>query len=296
MTDHTFDFSIIIPAYNETGSIGPVLERLAAHLGGLGKTYEILVIVDGATDDTAEQARAIAADIRVIEHPYNMGNGAGVKTGIRKARGEILVFMDADGQHAPEDVDRLLAACDRYDMVVGARRKGSQAGWHRALANGIYNYLASYVTGRRIEDLTSGFRAMRRDVARHFVGLLPNGYSYPTTITLCCMRAGFSVKYEPIDAAQRTGGKSRIRLLGDGTKFLLVIAKICMLFSPLKIFLPVSLYLLLMGIGYYGYTFITTHRFTNMSMLLFTTSVMVFMLGLIAEQIAQMRFERTEDG
>ena len=177
MTDRAFDFSIIIPAYNEAGSIGPVLERLAAHLGGLGKTYEILVVVDGATDDTAEQARAIAADIRVIEHPYNMGNGAGVKTGIRKARGTILVFMDADGQHAPEDVDRLLAACDRYDMGVGARRKGSQAGWHRALANGIYNYLASYVTGRRIEDLTSGFRAMRRDVARRFVGLLPNGYS-----------------------------------------------------------------------------------------------------------------------
>ncbi|MEE3258622.1 MAG: glycosyltransferase family 2 protein [Candidatus Latescibacterota bacterium] len=295
MTDCAVDFSVIIPAYNEAGSIGPVLERLAEHLDGLGRAYEILVVVDGASDATAAEVRAVNAAIRLIEHPYNMGNGAAVKTGIRNAWGEVLVFMDADGQHAPEDVERLLADCQRYDMVVGARGRGSQAGWHRGLANAIYNYLASYVTGRRIEDLTSGFRAMRREVARRFVGLLPNGYSYPTTITLCFMRAGFSVKYAPIEAAKRKGGKSQIRLVSDGTKFLLVIAKICMLFSPLKIFLPVSLYLLLMGIGYYGYTFITTHRFTNMSMLLFTTSVMVLMMGLIAEQIAQMRFERTED-
>ncbi len=294
MTDRAVDFSVIIPAYNEAGSIGPVLERLATHLGKLGKEYEILVVVDGATDATAEEVRAVAA-VRLVEHPYNLGNGAAVKTGIRNARGKVLVFMDADGQHAPEDVERLLAGCERYDMVVGARGRGSQAGWHRGLANGIYNYLASYVTGQRIEDLTSGFRAMRREVARLFVGLLPNGYSYPTTITLCFMRAGFSVKYAPIAVAKRQGGKSQIRLIADGSKCLLVIAKICMLFSPLKIFLPVSLYLLLMGIGYYGYTFITTHRFTNMSMLLFTTSVMVFMMGLIAEQIAQMRFERTED-
>ena len=299
MTDCTVDFSVIIPAYNEAGTIGPVLERLIAHLATMGQNYEILVICDGATDATAQEVREVRRAeglVRLIEHPYNMGNGAAVKTGIRNAHGAVVVFMDADGQHAPEDVERLLDECDRYDMVVGARGKGSQAGWHRALANGIYNVLASYVTGRRIEDLTSGFRAMRRDVARRFVSLLPNGYSYPTTITLCFIRAGFSVKYASIKAAERKGGKSGIRLFSDGAKFLLVIAKICMLFSPLKIFLPVSLYLLLMGIGYYGYTFLTAHRFTNMSMLLFTTSVIVFMMGLIAEQVAQMRFERTEDG
>jgi glycosyltransferase involved in cell wall biosynthesis len=296
MTAVAVDFSVIITAYNEAGSIGPVLERLEAHLAGIEQRCEILVISDGSVDGTVEEVRALGGAIRLVEHPYNMGNGAGVKTGIRHARGEVLVFMDADGQHAPEDMERLLAGCARYDMVVGARGKDSHAGWHRRLANGLYNYLASYVTGRRVEDLTSGFRAMRRVVARRFVSLLPNGYSYPTTITLCFMRAGFSVKYEPIEAAQRSGGKSHISLFADGTKFLLVIAKICMLFSPLKIFLPVSLYLFLMGIGYYGYTFLTTHRFTNMSMLLFTTSVIVFMMGLIAEQIAQMRFERSEDG
>lgn len=296
MTDSAVDFSVIIPAYNEAGTIAPVLERLTAHLATMGKVYEVLVVSDGATDTTADEVRAVGGAVRLIEHPYNIGNGAAVKTGIRHARGAVVVFMDADGQHAPEDLERLLADCDRYDMVVGARGPESHAGWHRRLANGIYGFLASYVTGQQVEDLTSGFRAMRRDVARRFISLLPNRYSYPTTITLCFMRAGFSVKYTRIKATERQGGKSGIRLLSDGTEFLLIISKICMLFSPLKIFLPVSFYLLLMGIGYYGYTFLTAHRFTNMSMLLFTTSVIVFMMGLIAEQIAQMRFERSEDG
>jgi glycosyltransferase involved in cell wall biosynthesis len=294
MSDQPLDFSIVIPAFNEAGAIGAVLDRLRGELDPLGRRYEILVVCDGAVDTTADEVRAVGAPVRLIEHPYNMGNGAAIKTGIRMARGEILICMDADGQHAPEDITRFLADCQRYDMVVGARSHSSQAGWHRSLANRAYNAFASYVTGRRIEDLTSGYRAMRRDVARRFVGLLPNGFSYPTTSTLCFMRAGFSVKYIPIEAARRVG-KSKIRLFSDGAKFLLVIMKICMLFSPLKIFLPVSLYLFLMGIGYYGYTFLTVHRFTNMSMLLFMTSVMVFMMGLIAEQIAQMRFERAEN-
>ena len=199
----------------------------------------------------------------------------------------------ADGQHAPEDVEKFLKECELYDMVVGARIKGSQAGIHRSIANSLYNLFASYVTGRRIEDLTSGFRAMKTDIARRFVGLLPNGFSYPTTITLCMLRAGYSVKYIPITTAKRVG-KSKIRILSDGPKFLLVIMKICMLFSPLKIFLPVSMFLFLVGMGYYGYTFVAEHRFTNMSMLLFSTSVIIFMMGLIAEQGAQIRSERAE--
>ena len=180
-------------------------------------------------------------------------------------------------------------------MVVGARGSESQAGWHRWLANSFFNFLASYVTGRQVLDLTSGFRAMRRQVARQFISLLPNTFSYPTTITLAFMRAGYSVEYMPIAAGTRKG-QSKIRPLKDGTMFLLIIMKICMLFSPLKIFLPVSVYLFLMGIGYYGWTFWTAHRFTNMSMLLFSTSVIIFMMGLVAEQIAQMRSERGERG
>ena len=264
-----------------------------------GRVYEVIVVDDGSTDGTGEEAEAVNSQlptplVKVIRHPYNIGNGAAVKTGIRNAAGEILVFMDADGQHGGQDIGRLLEENQRFDMVVGARGKGSQAGFHRRLANGFYNRFASYVTGRPISDLTSGFRSLRRDVARRFISLLPNGFSYPTTVTLCLMRAGFSVGYLPIEAGRRHG-RSKIRLLADGTKFLLVIMKICMLFSPLRIFLPVSVYLFLMGIGYYAYTFLLHHRFTNMSMLLFTTAVIVFMMGLIAEQIAQMRFERTEE-
>jgi glycosyltransferase involved in cell wall biosynthesis len=289
------DLSIIIPAYNEAASIEPLLDRLRLQLGDTPGRHEILVICDGSDDGTASVVEQAADDhVRLIRHPYNMGNGAAVKTGIRQARGSLLLFMDADGQHDPADIPRFVEASREYDMVVGARDRGSQAGWHRGLANWLYNRFAGYVTGRQIRDLTSGFRAIRRDVARRFVNLLPNGFSYPTTITLCLMRAGFSVHYMPIEAAQRQG-KSKIRLATDGTKFLLVIMKICMLFSPLKIFLPVSIYLFLMGMGYYGYTYWSQHRFTNMSMLLFTTSVTVFMMGLIAEQIAQMRFERDEE-
>ena len=299
MDDQSYDFTVVIPAYNEA----QVIERV---LGGLGKLadrrFEIIVVDDGSTDGTAATAAAAMAGLdgaagacgRVVRHPYNIGNGAAVKTGIRQARGELILFMDADGQHAVDDLPRLLASLDRFDMAVGARSKESQAGWHRRLANGFYNRFASYVARRPIKDLTSGFRGLRQEVARRYVSLLPNGFSYPTTITLCLMRGGFSVDYIPIEARRRAG-KSKIKLLSDGSKFLLVILKICMLFSPMRIFLPVSLYLFLMGLGYYAYTFVTEHRLTNMSMLLFTTSVTVFMMGLIAEQIAQMRFERSED-
>lgn len=289
---HQPDISIILPAYNEAASIGAVVARLLRQLDSMDVEHEVVVVSDGSDDDTVgEVRRAGDGRVRLIEHPYNMGNGAAVKTGIRAARGRILLFMDADGQHDPGDIPRFMQACQRYDMAVGARNSASQAGWHRRLANLLYNRFAGYVTGRCIDDLTSGLRAIRRDVARRFVNLLPNGFSYPTTITLCLMRAGFSVCYLPIEAAKRQGS-SKISLATDGTRFLLVIMKICMLFSPLRIFLPVSVYLFLMGVGYYGYTFWTQHRFTNMSMLLFTTSVMIFMMGLIAEQIAQMRFER----
>lgn len=290
----TLELSVVIPAYNEAHAIAGVVERLARNLEGQGHTsYEILVVDDGSKDGTADQVRGLGPQIRVVEHPYNLGNGAAVKTGIRQARGALLIFMDADGQHDPEDIPRFVEECRRFDMVVGARDRGSQAGWHRWLANSLYNHLASYVTGRQVADLTSGFRAFKCELARRYLGLLPNGFSYPTTITLSLMRAGFSVNYIPIQAPRRQG-KSKIKLFSDGAEFLLVIMKICMLFSPLKIFLPVSAYLFFMGIGYYGYTFITDHRFTNMSMLLFTTSVMVFMMGLVAEQIAQMRSERAE--
>jgi glycosyltransferase involved in cell wall biosynthesis len=280
--------SIIIPAYNEVQAIG----SLVAKLKTLYPEAEIIVVDDGSTDDTAAAARAAGA--AVYTHPYNMGNGAAVKSGIRLASGEVLVFVDGDGQHNPADVEKLLEKLPEFDMVVGARRGGNQASWVRAFANRIYNWLASYVTKFPVEDLTSGFRAVKFNVARNYLPLLPNTYSYPTTLTLCVLRGGRSLKYVPVNVESRMKGKSKIKIFPDGIRFFLIITKICTLYSPFRVFLPVSFMMFCLGSGYYLYTFFAQGRFTNMSLLLFTTSVLVFMMGLISEQIAQMRFERSE--
>jgi glycosyltransferase involved in cell wall biosynthesis len=282
------EVSIIIPAYNEGQAIGALLKKIKE----LYPDVEVIVVDDGSTDDTADAARAEGAI--VYSHPYNIGNGAAVKSGIRLASGEVLVFMDGDGQHDPKDVKRLLENFPAFDMVVGARAKGNQASWGRALANRIYNRLASYVTKARVLDLTSGFRAVRFDIARGYLHLLPNTYSYPTTLTLCVLRSGRSLGYIPITTRARKKGRSKIKILPDGIRFFLIITKICTLYSPFRVFLPVSFLMFCLGLGHYLYTFISQGRFTNMSLLLFTTSVLVFMMGLISEQISQMRFEKSE--
>lgn len=280
--------SIVLPAKNESAAIGTTIT-------GIRKIYpditavEILVIDDGSTDATAIVAQQAGA--RVISHPYNKGNGAAIKTGARAASGDVIVFMDADGQHDPADIPRLLTLITQgHDMVVGARQKGSQASVGRGLANGLYNRLASWMTGHKVEDLTSGFRAVRADKFREFLYLLPNGFYYPTTSTMAFFRAGYSVAYIPIHAAKRIG-KSHIRLLRDGARFLLIIFKIGTLFSPMKIFAPVALVMFLLASGWYGWTFVTMHKFTNMSALLYTGSVITFMMGLISEQITALMYK-----
>ena len=280
--------SIVLPAKNESAAIGSTVAGIRQQYPDTAEV-EVLVVNDGSTDDTA--AVAAAAGARVVHHPYSKGNGAAIKTGARAAQGEVLVFMDADGQHDPADIPRLLDQLSQgHDMVVGARQKGSQASVGRGLANGLYNRLASWMTGHKVEDLTSGFRAVRADKFREFLYLLPNGFSYPTTSTMAFFRAGYSVAYIPIHAAKRIG-KSHIRLLRDGARFLLIIFKIGTLFSPLKIFAPVALVMFLLGTGWYGWTFFTLHRFTNMSALLYTGSVMTFMMGLISEQITALMYK-----
>lgn len=280
--------SIVLPAKNESAAIGSTVAGIRQQYPDTAEV-EVLVVNDGSSDDTAAVAQAAGA--RVVHHPYSKGNGAAIKTGARAAQGEVLVFMDADGQHDPADIPRLLDQLSQgHDMVVGARQKGSQASVGRGLANGLYNRLASWMTGHKVEDLTSGFRAVRADKFREFLYLLPNGFSYPTTSTMAFFRAGYSVAYVPIHAAKRIG-KSHIRLLRDGTRFLLIIFKIGTLFSPLKIFAPVALVMFLLGTGWYGWTFFTLHRFTNMSALLYTGSVMTFMMGLISEQITALMYK-----
>jgi glycosyltransferase involved in cell wall biosynthesis len=280
------DVSIVIPAFNESENIESVVQSIQS----LYPSYELVVIDDGSTDDTAEIAAAAGAT--VYRHPYNIGNGAAVKTGIRYANGETLVFMDGDGQHDPKDIKKLVDALNTYDLAVGARPKGGQASFLRALGNRFYNWMASYVAKFPIEDLTSGFRAVRANVAKEFIYLLPNTYSYPTTLTLGVLRTGRSMTYVPIRIRRRQGGNSNIRIITDGVRFFIIITKICTLFSPFRIFLPVSALMMFLGFSRYIYTFIIDGRFTNMSALLMSTSVIIFMLSLISEQICQLRYER----
>ncbi|MBW2206657.1 MAG: glycosyltransferase family 2 protein [Deltaproteobacteria bacterium] len=280
--------SVIIPAHNEAETIGDLVRSIQT----LYPDYEIIVINDGSGDNTGKAASDAGAI--VYSHPYNIGNGAAIKSGIRIASGDIMVFMDGDGQHEPEEIGELLEHLPAFDMVVGARPKGRQSSWRRGLGNRLLNWLATYVSKFKIMDLTSGFRAVKAPIARNFLYLLPNTYSYPTTLTLGVLRSGRSLKYIPVEVQVRKGGKSNIKLFRDGIRFFMIITKICALYSPLRIFLPLSFFMFLTGLGYYLYTYIFWGRFTNMSALLFTTSVLVFLMGLISEQITQMRFERSE--
>lgn len=279
--------SIVLPAKNEAEGLRRTLPALRAAY----PDAEIIVVDDGSTDQTA--AVAAAAGARVMSSPYSMGNGAAIKRGARAAGGDVLVFMDADGQHCAANVAALLDKLgEGYDMVVGARDRSGQANLHRGLANAFYNRLASWMIGHKVVDLTSGFRAVRADKFREFLHLLPNGFSYPTTSTMAFFRSAYPVAYVPIPVARRVGTGSHIRPLKDGIRFLLIIFKIASLYSPLKLFAPVACAFFLMGAGYYGYTFHTQGRFTNMSVLLFSASVIIFLIGLVSEQITNLTYKR----
>ena len=269
--------------------IGAVIQGVRSVMGS---GCEIIVVDDGSPDNTGKAAEEAGA--RVVRHAYNMGNGAAVKSGIRAATGDIIVMMDSDGQHKPEDIPRLIEQIGTYDMVIGARTGESETSVHRDVANAIYNRFATYLTKKEILDLTSGFRAIKADIAKRFVYLLPNTFSYPTTLTLSLIRSGHSVTFIPIVAKKREG-KSKVKLLKDGVRFFLIMLKIATLYSPFRVFLPVSVSFFGLGIGYYIYTFITEHRFTNMSALLISNGIIIFMMALIAEQIAQLRLDRTEE-
>jgi glycosyltransferase involved in cell wall biosynthesis len=276
--------TVIVPAFNEADSIAGVVADLRAS----DAWHEILVIDDGSKDATAD--RAAEAGARVVRHPYNKGNGAAVKTGIRNATGEYILIVDGDGQHKPADARRLVARLGEYDLVIGARSTGTQATHARRFGNTALNRLAGYLTDRDIPDLTSGFRAARREHLREFLHLLPNGFSTPTTTTLAFIKAGYNVVFEPVEARQRTG-QSKIRLARDGTKFLMIILRIVTLFSPLRVFLPFSIASFLVGFGYALWTIWTQSHVTNSSTLLIIFSVIVFLVGLVSEQISALRFE-----
>ncbi|MVF22089.1 glycosyltransferase family 2 protein [Methylocaldum sp. BRCS4] len=283
--------SIVLPAKNEGHSLKWLLPELRRQV----PDAEILVVDDGSTDRTVEIC--FNEGVRVISHPYSMGNGAAIKTGARNAHGDIVVFMDADGQHNPADIPRLISKLAQgYEMVVGARHPNSQASFGRRGANYFYNQLASVMTGYRIEDLTSGFRAVRARHFRKFLYLLPNGFSYPTTSTMAFFRSGFPVAYVPIHAGQReVVGTSKIRILRDGLRFFVIILKIGALFSPMRLFLPVSAFLLSGGAGLYVYNYFTQARFTNMSVFLLMSALFIFLIGILSEQISSLHYRGVEE-
>ena len=283
-----YSLSIVIPAKNEAENLKRFLPRLLAVV----MDAEVIVVNDGSTDDTLSICEQ--HDVTVVTHPYSKGNGAAIKTGARTAKGEVIVFMDGDGQHKPEDISQMLEKlATGYDMAVGARDKQSQADSFRAIANSVYNWLSSAITGHKILDLTSGFRAVKADKFKEFLYLLPNGFSYPTTSTMAFFRAGYSVGYMPIQTEQRLG-ESYISLLKDGIRFLLIIFKVGTLYSPLKIFLPIAVGFFGIGVINYIYTYTTQSTFTNMSAVLLMTGIIIFLFGLVSEQVTALMYKDSD--
>jgi glycosyltransferase involved in cell wall biosynthesis len=287
----TVETSIILPAKNEAESLAKLLPAVKEAM----PAAEIIVVNDGSSDNTVEVCERNR--VKILTHAYSMGNGAAIKTGARNAAGDILVFMDADGQHDPADIQRLVARLAAgYDMAVGARQMDTHASLARRLGNMVYNRLASLMTGHPIEDLTSGFRAARARHFRKFLYLLPNKFSYPTTSTMAFFRSGLPVAYVPIKAMNRSGdSKSHIRLFHDGLRFLIIIMKIGALFSPMRFFLPISALLLVTGMAYYGYTYFTWGRLTNMSVIMFMASLFTFLIGIVSEQISALHYKDIEE-
>lgn len=278
--------SFVIPCLNEHATATGLCDKLV----GLYPQAEIILV-----DDGSEPPIPPISNVRIIRHPYRVGNGAAIKTGARNATGDFVVFMDADGQHEPDDVSRLLHKLqDGFDLVVGARDSSSQASTARRFGNAVFNKLASLMTGYQIDDLTSGFRAARTKAFRNFLYLLPNGFSYPTTSTMAFFRCGYSVCYVPIKARSRTG-KSNIHLIKDGVRFLVIILRVGALFSPMRFFLPISMALFLLGSFWYAYTFATIHRFTNMSALLYMSSLLIFVIGILSEQVSSLHYRQSEE-
>jgi len=287
------EISVVLPVYNEVLNVRRLLAEVHGVMEDLGRTYEIIVVNDGSDDGTAD----LLAEVdyaRTITSPYNKGNGASVKAGIREAHGRIIILMDGDGQHDPEYIPEMLEKSKDYELVIGSRGDGTVQSLHRRFANLFYNRLASYVSGHRVDDLTSGFRVAHRDKIARFLPLFPNGFSYPATSTLAFLRSGFSVAFMPV-AMRKRAGKSKISLPRDGVRFVLIVVKTIALFNPLRIFLPASALCVAFGVGHALFKiFVQGTRYTNLSILFVSTGVLIFFIGLVSEQIAMLRFERTE--
>lgn len=283
--------SIVLPSYNESKIIGNVIDDIKNELSKINSDYEIIVVNDHSTDDT--EKIALQSGVKVISHPYNIGNGAAIKTGVRNCNGDVVVLMDSDGQHKAKEIAKMLKFSTQYDMVVGARISNKSGAFHRNLANKIFNLFASYITHFKVRDLTSGFRIIKKNIIDNFLYLLPNTFSYPSTLTLALIRSGYSIKYVPISVEKRTG-KSKIKIFSDGIKFLVIILKIGTLFSPLRVFIPLSFMFFLLGFSHFIYkVLIMGGGYTDFTIMIFIIGILIFLMGLISEQITQLRYNRS---
>ena len=286
------EISVVLPIFNEASTINDVLANVIEKLKAEGADFEVIAVDDGSTDGTPEQLTALRKTypnhVRVVRHLINRGNGAALRSGTRIAKGSIIVYMDADGQHTPDDISKLLELIPPYDLVIGSRTKEYQSSWYRRVANNFYNWFASWLSQTEVKDLTSGFRAMRREAVVHFLPLFPNGFSSPTTTTLAFLKAGYNVAFLPIQVGKRAAGKSKINIWSDGAQFLLIILRMIMLYDPLRIFFPAGVMLSLLGFlaGLAG--ILSAHRLvlSNSAILLFLAAILTWLLGLIASQVA----------
>ena len=284
--------SIILPSYNESKVIADVISDIKFELNKIDSDYEIIIVNDNSKDDT--EKIALQSGVKVISHPYNIGNGAAIKTGIRNCNGDLVVLMDSDGQHKAHDISKMLKFSNQYDMIVGARIDNKSGSIHRNFANIIFNIFASYITHFKVRDLTSGFRIIKKNIVTKFLYLLPNTFSYPSTLTLALIRSGYSVKYVPVTVEKRIG-KSKIKIFSDGIRFLVIILKIGTLFSPLRVFIPISASFFAIGVWHLFYkVFYLDGKYTDFTIFIFIVSIIIFLLGLISEQISQIKYSKSD--
>jgi len=275
--------SIVIPVYNEEGAIGDDLDTIIATMKRSGYTYELIVVDDGSTDRTADIARA--KGVKMIQHPINRGTGAARRTGILQARGEIIVMTDGDGTYPNQDIPHLLEYLPAFDQVVGARtsEQGSFR-FLRAPTKWFIRKLACYLTGMDIPDLNSGLRAFKREVMLKFLYLIPDGFSCVSTMTLAFLCNGYTNKYVPIDYYKRIG-RSKFHPINDTYNYVLTVIRMVMYFNPLKVFLPSSFVLFLLGAAKTIYDNFVNLRIRESDVIMIVVSIVIGMMGLLADLI-----------
>ncbi|MCK5602424.1 glycosyltransferase family 2 protein [Candidatus Pacearchaeota archaeon] len=293
-TKNNLKLSVIVPAYNVKDSIGKFLEELKKYIYNDKKnSYEIIVVDDGSNDGTGEILDRFEG-IKVFHHMYNHGYGAALKTGFKNASGDIVIIMDSDGQHLPEDIPKFLEQIGNFDMVVGKRNRIVHSPWWRLPGKWFIECLASYLIKKRIPDLNSGFRAVWKESALKYLHLCPNGFSFSTTITLVFFNRGHSIGYVPIVSSKRRGSSRSTVSPLTGFETILLVLRIMTLFNPLRVFLPVSFVAVLIGILWGGQYVLMKRGVSVGSLLLVVTGILVFFFGLLADQIAELRKEKYE--